>query len=386
MNVYRAPLQVSSVPPPESKEEDIRPRTRCGYLIHEAFNTYQHLLTESGSVSSGKALHLAADLVCSGGLDIWIRAAYSFSMKHIGLANPRIFVYLRGKIEELDKRAASLPQEQFYNHPDVQASIGETVLVLQLCPKRASIQWPKVDANTKRQGWLRGVANATETLATKKIWKPDTDSMPLYLVSNELCRSIQEGSIEKALFWVRWSLEEDVRIRKETKGNGLTTAERGHATQTPRQRTEVGHYIAALLMEIYKELAEKGSVRMHEEFTELYRLWRCTEKRMAGSNRKDALALMVLICCEVPKWEVHATPSLVKDPVRLSRAVAQVPSFFSEVLSYKSLGSLQVNSKMTKQPRKENKTKPLNESEIKQAAVEAHFDAYDAAMEAYLNK
>jgi hypothetical protein len=163
MNVYRAPLQVSSVPPPESKEEDIRPRTRCGYLIHEAFNTYQHLLTESGSVSSGKALHLAADLVCSGGLDIWIRAAYSFSMKHIGLANPRIFVYLRGKIEELDKRAASLPQEQFYNHPDVQASIGETVLVLQLCPKRASIQWPKVDANTKRQGWLRGVANATES-------------------------------------------------------------------------------------------------------------------------------------------------------------------------------------------------------------------------------
>lgn len=381
MFMQRAPIQIETPAPVE--EEDTRPRTRCGYLVHEAFNSYQQHLSESGSIASGKALHLAADLICSGGLDIWIRAAYSYAMKHINLANPRIFVYLRAKIEELDKRFASLPQEQFYNHPDVQSSIGETVLVLQLCPKRASTPWPKVDDNTKRPGWLKGVASATETAATRRVWSSDTDSLPLYLISNELCRSIQEGSLEKALFWVRWTLEEDGRIRKETKGHGLTSKERGHVIQSPKQRSEVGHYIAALLMEIYKDLATRNAVRMHEEFAELYRLWRCSEKRMAGAQRRDALALMLLICCEVPKWEVPATPTLVKDPVRLSRAVAQVPAFFREVLSYKA--STTVSNKMTKAPRKV-KEKPLTEKDKAKQVTDAHFDAYDAAMEAYLNK
>jgi len=358
-------------------EEDTRPRTRCGYLVHEAFNSYIHQLSESGAIASGKALHLAADLICSGGLDIWIRAAYTYALKHIGLANPRIFVYLRGKIEELDKKFATLPQEHFYNNPDVQASIGETVLVLQLCPKRPATPWPKVDDNTKRPGWLKGVSSATETAATKRVWVADSDSMPLYLVSNELCKSIQEGSIEKALFWVRWAFEEDTRIRKETKGHGLTTKERGQVTQSPKQRSEVGHYIAALLIEMYKELATKNSVRMHEEFTELYRLWRCSEKRMAGAQRKDALSLMLLICCEVPKWEVPATPTLVKDPIRLSRAVSQVPSFFNEVLSYKP--SNPVSNKMTRAPKKPKS------NDVKDPK-EAQYDAYDAAMEAYLNK
>ena len=364
-------------------EEDTRPRTRCGYLVHEAFHSYLQHLSESGAVASGKALHLAADLICSGGFDIWIRAAYTYALKHIGLANPRIFVYLHGKIDELDKKFASLPLEQFYKHPDVQASIGETGLVLQLCPKRPATPWPKVDDNTKRPGWLKGVSNATETAATRRVWVSDADSMPLFIVSNELCKSIQEGSIEKALFWVRWAFEEDTRIRKETKGHGLTTKERGQVTQAPKQRSEVGHYIAALLMEIYRELANKNSVRMHEEFTELYRLWRCSEKRMATAQRKDALSLMVLICCEVPKWEVPATPSLVKDPVRLSRAVSQVPGFFQEVLSYKV--SNPVSSKMTRAPKKA-KEKPLTDKDKAKVAENAHLDAYDAAMEAYLNK
>jgi hypothetical protein len=237
MIVHRAPLQIETIQ--EKPEEDKRPRTRCGYLVPDAFHSYISSLSETGSLASGKALHFAADIICSGGLDIWIRAAYSFAMKHIGLANPRIFVYLHAKIQELDKKSASLPLEAFYNNPDVHSSIGETVLILQLCPKRAAVTWPKVDANTKRPGWLRGVSNAPETIATRKTWVSDSDSMPLYLVSNELCRSIQEGSIEKALFWVRWTLEEDARIRKETKGHGLTIKERGSVEQSPKLRSEI---------------------------------------------------------------------------------------------------------------------------------------------------
>jgi len=98
---------------------------------------------------------------------------------------------------------------------------------------------------------------------------------------------------------------------------------------------------------------------------------------MAGAQRKDALSLMLLICCEVPKWEVPATPTLVKDPIRLSRAVSQVPSFFNEVLSYKP--SNPVSNKMTRAPKKPKS------NDVKDPK-EAQYDAYDAAMEAYLNK
>ena len=93
MDVFRAPIHtehISMVP----AEEDRRPKTRSGYLVHEAYSCYEKALGEVGTAASGKALHFAADIVCSGGLDIWIRGAYSYAVQHIGLANPRIFVYM----------------------------------------------------------------------------------------------------------------------------------------------------------------------------------------------------------------------------------------------------------------------------------------------------
>ena len=376
----RAPIHTDII----QKDEDKRPRTRCGYLVPEAFHTYEQALGEVGAVASGKALHFAADLICSGGLDIWIRAAYSYSMQHIGLANPRIFVYLRSRIAELDKKAGTLPQEAFYSHPDVQSMISETVLVLQICPKRSKITWPKVDENTKRQGWLRGVASSPETRVTRAVWTSDGDTMPMYLVANELCHSIQGGATERALFWIKWVMEEDVRVRKATKGHGLSTKERGTGTN-PKLRSDVGHFIAAILMEIYKELATKQQVRMNEEFGELFRLWRGGESRMPARFRKEALGLMALICCEVPRWKVPAAPTLVEDPMRLSRAVAQGPAFFNEVLANRALDAgSQIKSTMMRMAKA--KTKKAEEKDKKASTLEDHFSAYDAVMEAYLNR
>jgi hypothetical protein len=380
----RAPIHIDSILP--AAEEDKRPRTRCGYLVPEAFNSYTVALGEVGSVASGKALHFAADLVCSGGIDIWIRAAYTYSIQHIGLANPRIFVYLRGRISELDKKLMTLPQESFYNNPDVQNAIAETVLVLQLCPKRTKVPWPKVDPSTKRPGWLRGMATSPETRATRAVWSSEGDTTPMYVVANEFCQAVQQGASERALFWTRWLLEEDSRIRKETKGNGLTTKERGSPSASPKSRTDVGHFIAALLMEIYKELAAANQVRMHEEFGELQRLWRGGEQRMASSLRREALGLLIMICCEVPRWKVPATPVLVQDPVRLSRAVGQSWGFFNEVLGYKPLAEgKQLKPTMTRNQKKVADLK-VTEKDKKGSNLDDHFQAYDAAMEAYLNR
>ena len=116
--VFRAPIQqeqISMLP----KEEDKRPRTRSGYLVPEAYACYEKALGEVGTAASGKAIHFAADLICSGGLDIWIRGAYSYAVQQVNLANPRIFVYLREKITALDAKSEKLPDEKEDNlHTD----------------------------------------------------------------------------------------------------------------------------------------------------------------------------------------------------------------------------------------------------------------------------
>jgi hypothetical protein len=211
-------------------------------------------------------------------------------------------------------------------------------------------------------------------------WASDSDTPPMYLVANEICKAVQDGAQARLLFWIRWLLEEDNRIRKETKGHGVTSKERGPAFVSPKARTEVGYFIAELLFNIYKELAEKG-IRMHEEFREIYNLYRCSEKRMAASLRKDCLGLMALICCEVPRWKVQASQTLVADPMRLSRAVAQSPSFFNEVLSNPMRTNITAN--MTK-AKKEKKI--LSEKDKKELTTEDHFSEYDKAMESYLNR
>lgn len=382
--VYRAPIQIETIPTGD-QPEDKRPRTRCGYLVPEAYQCYEQALGETGAVASGKALHFAADLVCSGGIDIWIRGVYSYAIQHIGVASARIFVYLQQRIKELDKKIVTLPQNAFFTDSDVQSSISETVLIIQLCPKRTRIVWPKIDATTKRSGWLRGIAGAAEARATKLVWSSEGDTGTMYLVGNEFCKSIQEGSTEKALFWARWLMEEDARIRKETK-SGLTTKERGPPDQNTKARQDVSYFLADILAEIYNDLASKNLVRMHEEFIELRRLHRGGEKRMANRLRKDCLGLMILMCCEVPRWKVPAAPQLVQDPIKLSRAVSQSKMFFNEVLSYKPLApEKQLKPTMTRGPR-EKKAKELTEKEKQQLHMEDKFDAYDAIMEAYLSK
>jgi len=381
MDVYRAPIHMEVH---KQVEEDKRPRTRSGYLVPEAYACYERYLGETGATASGKVLHFAADIICSGGLEIWIRGAYSYAIQHIGLANPRIFVYLRQRCAELDKISARLPQESFYSNPDAQSIISECVLILQICPRHSKIVWPKVDDTTKRQGWLRGVAGSPETKATRAVWSSDGDTPPMYLVSNELCKAITDGAQERALFWIRWLMEEDARVRKETK-SGLSTKERGPATANPKARTDVGHFIAAVLSEIYKEFAGQGILRMNEEFGELYRLWRGGEGRMATKFRRDCLGLMCLICCEVPRWKVPAAPSLVADPIRLSRAVAQGGAFFNEVLANQMAPEKQIKASMTRAA-KVKKTKEASEKDKKILSMEEHFNAYDAAMEAYLSR
>jgi hypothetical protein len=122
---------------------------------------------------------------------------------------------------------------------------------------------------------------------------------------------------------------------------------------------------------------------MHEEFQEIIRIFRGKEKRMPVRLKRECLGLLTLICSEVPKWKIPAAQTLVKDPIVLSRAVNQSSSFFNEVLANPSLSA---DKLMKPGMTKASKKKVDKEKEKKVVCMEEQFDAYDKAMEAYLNR
>jgi hypothetical protein len=127
-------------------------------------------------------------------------------------------------------------------------------------------------------------------------------------------------------------MEEDMIIRKKY-NSGLTTLDRGPPHLKGVQKTSVGYYLIAILAEVYKEFAEKGMVRMHEEFQALLDVYRAQDPRNTQKRKIDTIGVMIQILTEVPKWKVPAAPSLVPDPTKMERMVSQAETFFREVLT-----------------------------------------------------
>ena len=132
----------------------------------------------------------------------------------------------------------------------------------------------------------------------------------------------------------------------------------------------------------YKEFAGKQMIRMTEEFQVLSDLYRGGDKRIGTKGRKEILALMAQILCEVPRWKVPAAPTLIKDPAALSRAIQQSPNFFREVLANPKV-VMPGNKSIFTSGRQSVKQKEKAKQGI---TMETKFDAFDAAMEAYLGK
>jgi hypothetical protein len=190
---------------------------------------------------------------------------------------------------------------------------------------------------------------------------------------NEMVYAITEGASERALFWVRWLMEEDAIIRKKY-NSGLTTLDRGPPHLKGVQKTSVGYYLIAVLAEVYKEFAEKGMVRMHEEFQALLDVYRAQDPRNTQKRKIDTIGVMIQILTEVPKWKVPAAPSLVPDPIKMERMVSQAETFFREVLTLPLPPKLLpatvtgLKQKKVKEPSKEDRLKQQLEL-IDQAAM-----------------
>lgn len=344
----------------EEKEPDIT--SRRGYLLKDLARAFIQNLGDTGSIASGKLLHFTADMITSGGLLLWEKLCWDYSFEHIGVASPRIFHYLLRKFKDLHEKSAKLSFDAFCRLAEVQRMTAEIALILQSCPKKTKPKMPSVPTDTHdNENWLRGVLRTTDKAAVRKVWQRNTDMEPMLHAGNEMVFAITEGATERALFWAKWLLEEDALIRKRH-GSGLTTLERGPPQFKPAQRSSVGYYLIAVLAEVYKEFAEKGMVRMHEEFQALLDLYRA-DSRNAQKRKMDILVLMVQILTDVPKWKVPAAPSLVLDPTLLDRMVSQSETFFREVLTLPLPQKLLpatvtgMKKKKAKEPSKEDRLK-----------------------------
>jgi hypothetical protein len=324
---------LTPAPPKPAKPERPSVKTRFGYDARDCVRALQEVLSQSGPSATGKALHYSADLLCSGGFEIWIRLIWSFVFQHVHLASLRIFVFLQEKTSTLEKLVNSLDMEALYRDPEFQKKASEIILVVQTLPRQGKITWPKVPEDTHDPLWIQSTPAPKESEAVRKVWIPQHDQYIMKVVANHVLQACEEVNIEKALFWVKWLLDEDKKVRAQGAGFSMTTARRTGSGSVKIDKGEIGYYIAAFLAEAYKDLARRGLVRMHEEFQSLIDLWRGKQARLSSKQKQECLALMILIISEVPRWKIPAAQPLVKDAVIMSRAVEQSVRFFQEVIA-----------------------------------------------------
>jgi len=315
-----------------TEEQEGQIISRRGYTLKDLARAFIQCLGETGPVASGKLLHFTADMITSGGLQLWQKLCWDYAYEHISAASPRIFHFMFRKFRELNELSAKVPFDVFIKKKDIQEQLAEIVLILQDCPKKSKTKVPAVPPHThENEEWLRSALRTTDKVAVRKVFQRNADLEPMLHAANEMVYAIQEGATESAIFWAKWLLEED-GITKRKFGTGLTTVERGPGHLKPIQKTSVGYYLIMVLAEVYKEFAGKGMVRMHEEFQALIDIYRSTDFKISQRKKLDTIALMIQILTEVPKWKVPAAPSLVPDQTKLNRAVQQAEGFFREVL------------------------------------------------------
>ncbi len=318
---------------PGSFDPDTILKSRMGYAANDCIKALETALSDPSTTSMGRALHFSADMVCSGGYNMWRKFCYEYAFDHVGLASLRVFHYLNGRFRELDAAWDKMPSEDFYASEEIQRKIGEVVLVLQASPRAGKLKWPAVGKEThKNPTWLSSTRRAPDSSAVQKVWSRGTDMNELFVAGNELLYACGEGALERALFWLKWVIEEDTMVKKEM-GGGLTTNDHGINGGKKAKASPV-HFLFKCCIEKYKEMAAKGLLRMNDEVQALATLYiNAPPALLTGRRKLDIVIILLQVLCEVPKWKVPAAGPVVKDPVVLGRAVAQVPAFFKEVLS-----------------------------------------------------
>jgi hypothetical protein len=375
--------------PQDVLEEDLTLRTRSGYAVADAIRSFKVSLEQSGAVAAGKSLHYTADLITSGCFQLWQKILWEYSLDHIGISSPRIFWFLQRRFNDLEAAWAKIPPEQFYRTLEYQKTFAEIILILRSQPRRPALKMPRIPAESHNEQWVKqATSQAPSSSAVGRIFRGSNDLQILRRVGDEFVKSCIDGATEKAFWWLKWCYEEESRVRRDT-GGSLSNLDRGPAQWPGKQRSHVCFYLAALVSEVYKELAQKYGLRMNEEFQSILQLFSYPNKKLSAKRRQELLCLAIQIVCEVPRWKVPAAPALVKDPVALERAMSHAESFFREVLTYDApSGNVEKEAKKTASKSITSgaaAVKQMSSKQRKQMSLEEHLNARDAMIDSWLN-
>lgn len=311
--------------------------SRKGYSLKDLVCSFLNNMNEHNTSGAGKLMHYTADMLCSGGILLWQRLCWDFAFENIGIANPMIFPFLQNSFRKLNTYYSKYPLDTFCRIQEIQKQNMETVLILQMCQRKPKIKMPSIPLNTHdNPSWLQSNTHMSVVQvphrAVRKIWHSSYDTQQALYGGNELAYACLEGSVERALFWMKWMTEEDTIHRKKY-GTGLTTMERGPESMARKQRGSIGLYICFILSELYKDFVERALIRMNEEFHSLFNIYSGTDSCITARRKTTCLVIMIQILTEVPKWKEASSPPLIKDKLEISMLTAQSEIFFREILS-----------------------------------------------------
>jgi len=351
-------------------------RTRAGYPATDVVRQLTVALQQAGAESAAKSLHYSADLITSGCYDHWQKLLWEYVIDHVGIASPRIFFFLRRQFGTLDAAKARSEAEVFYREPANQRMMAECVLVARLCNRKPTLKWPRVPPETHTDAWVSSIFDKVpDSPLVRRVWAQGLDARIALRAGNEYVAAVDAGATEKALFFIKWLMEEEAHVRRSMK-SFLCAQGRGPVALSERQRKSVGMYILAISAEIYRDLAARGKIKMTEEFQSLLQLYSTPDKRLTAKRRNDILILIVQILCEFPRMAVPSAPVLVADQAGLLRALNHSQGFFREVLVYDPpAASIQKELKKKKVVKGE---KALTAKEKKELKMKEQMEAMDS--------
>jgi hypothetical protein len=359
-------------------------RTRCGYPLKDVLREFKFNLEQTGSSHAAKCLHYTADLLCSGCLSPWKKFLWDFVFDHVGIGSPRVFLFLQKQFFTIENQWNRYAHETCLRDSAFQKICIECILIVRSCQRKPQIRVPRVPPETHNDDWVRKTTGqAPSSVALTRVFKPSHDLAILKPIGEDFCKAVSDGATQKALFWMKWCIEEDSRLKREHQGYGLSNLERGSATASSKQKTHIGYFFILLLAELYKELSAKGLIRMTEEYQGLLNLYMNPDSSMTGKRKQDTLILAIQIICEVPRWKVPAAPGLITDPLQFKRALEHCGHFFQEVLAYDEL-KIDLETEAKKIKVKEAQAKKLGSKKDKLSIINKQIDAYDKVLDDFM--
>ena len=357
---------------------DVAPaRTRAGYPAADVVRQLTVALQQSGAESAAKSLHYSADLITSGCYDHWQKLLWDYVIDHVGIASPRIFFFLRRQFAALDAAKARAEVEVFYREPVNQRMLAECVLVARLCNRKPTLKWPRVPPETHTDEWVSSIFDKVpDSPLVRRVWTQGMDARIALRVGNEYVAAVDAGATEKALFVIKWLMEEESYVRRSTK-SFICAQGRGPAALPEKQRKSAGMYILAISAEIYRDLAARSKIKMNEEFQALIQLYSTPDKRLSAKRRNDILILIVQILCEVPRMAIPSAPVLVADQASLLRALNHSQGFFREVLVYDAPAA-PIQKELKKKKVVVKGEKALTAKEKKELKIKEQMEAMDS--------